>query len=191
MQSFLQYRRFERHVRAQYERDQEKARGLGQHGEKPQSPSDAAIVGSLDSTESSRTPVNLSSEDFRDPERAEHSRRYGKDEEDVGPAASRPPSKLEGLTPTQERDEIDMLSRARTLTGVNTYGTVMGTTLTGIDVRERTTKEGGDRGKVFVVGYEGEKDLMNPHNWSFATRLGATSVAYLRESNFGQLIDPI
>lgn len=52
-------------------------------------------------------------------------------------------------------------------------GTAVGTTLTGIDVRDRSTKEGGE-GKVFVVEYEGEMDFQDPHNWSFATRLGAT-----------------
>lgn len=52
-------------------------------------------------------------------------------------------------------------------------GTAFGTTLTGIDVRDRGTEEAGD-GRVFVVGYEGENDMMNPHNWSFSTRLAAT-----------------
>ncbi|MCJ1248876.1 hypothetical protein MMC30_006097 [Trapelia coarctata] len=47
--------------------------------------------------------------------------------------------------------------------------------MTGILVRTRTTRDGaGNLGKVFVVGYEGEDDIMNPHNWSHLTRWGAT-----------------
>ena len=69
--------------------------------------------------------------------------------------------------------EGEYMSRTSTVATRKTMGTALGTTLTGIDVRDRSTKEGGD-GKVFVVGYESEKDIMNPHNWSFATRIGAT-----------------
>ena len=48
------------------------------------------------------------------------------------------------------------------LTGAS-IGTVMGTALTRIDIREWSTND-GDNGKVFVVGYDGENDMMNPHN---------------------------
>ena len=65
------------------------------------------------------------------------------------------------------------MSRATTVPTGKSVGTALGTTLTGIDVRDRRTKEGG-AGKVFVVGYEGENDMMNPHNWSFLTRITAT-----------------
>ena len=65
------------------------------------------------------------------------------------------------------------MSRATTVPTSKSVGTALGTTLTGIDVRDRRTKEGG-AGKVFVVGYEGENDMMNPHNWSFLTRITAT-----------------
>ena len=173
MQSFLQYRRFGRHVKAQYERDQEKARALGQHGENAQS-SDGVRVASFPSTGSSRTSVDLSPEDTRDPEKAEHSGHHEKDEGDIEPAAVIPPFTLEDATPTHNQDEIDELSQARTLTRGKSYGTAMGVALTGINVRDRTTKEGRGKGKVFVVGYEGEKDMLDPHNWSFVTRIGAT-----------------
>ncbi|KAL8706075.1 MAG: hypothetical protein Q9201_000840 [Fulgogasparrea decipioides] len=58
-------------------------------------------------------------------------------------------------------------------------GTNIGTALTGINIRDRTTKEGsaGDDekdSKVCMVGYEGERDNMNPYNWSYATRIWAT-----------------
>jgi multidrug resistance protein len=66
----------------------------------------------------------------------------------------------------------------------------MGHAMTGIEVRElsneltkRRTRASGrtptnekqpEREKVFVVGYESESDLLNPHNWSYATRIFAT-----------------
>ncbi|RMY47181.1 hypothetical protein D0865_08828 [Hortaea werneckii] len=45
--------------------------------------------------------------------------------------------------------------------------------LTGINVRKRSTKEGGD-GNVFVVGYEGPDDPNDPHNWPLSRRIPCT-----------------
>ena len=82
------------------------------------------------------------------------------------------------VAPTAARASRDgqvpgVMSRVATVPMGNRMGTASGTTLTGIDVRDRSTEESGD-GKVFVVAYEGENDMMNPHNWSFSTRLAAT-----------------
>lgn len=67
------------------------------------------------------------------------------------------------------------LSRASTQKSNRTMGTRLGLTLTGIDVRDRTTNEGGDQDRqVFVVGFEGDHDQMNPHNWSITRRMVAT-----------------
>jgi hypothetical protein len=47
----------------------------------------------------------------------------------------------------------------------STIGASLGRMLTGVDVRTRKTNEGGpDQGKVFVVGYQGPDDPLNPHN---------------------------
>ena len=62
------------------------------------------------------------------------------------------------------------LSRATTNQSV---GTALGAVLTGIEVRRRTTKEGGD-GNVFIVGYEGPDDPNDPHNWSLWVRIRCT-----------------
>ena len=49
----------------------------------------------------------------------------------------------------------------------------LGPSLDGVDVRDRTTKEGkGDL--VFVVHFAGNDDPHNPHNWSFAKRATCT-----------------
>lgn len=62
------------------------------------------------------------------------------------------------------------LSRTTTQQSV---GAVLETVLTGINIRKRTTREGGD-GNVFVVGYEGDNDPNNPHNWSTLVRIRCT-----------------
>lgn len=47
--------------------------------------------------------------------------------------------------------------------------TELGPTLVGIEVIDDP-----EYGQVFVVGYEGDDDAMNPHNWSRAYRIWAT-----------------
>ena len=54
-------------------------------------------------------------------------------------------------------------------------GIALGTTLTGIQVRDRITKGGkGEEWQVFVVGYHDEQDSMNPRDWSHWTRIAVT-----------------
>lgn len=56
-------------------------------------------------------------------------------------------------------------------------GTRLGIAMTGVDVRSRTTNEGGhEKGKLFIVGYAGEKDPLNPHNWSKTRRMMITII---------------
>ncbi|KAF3797959.1 putative efflux pump kojT [Colletotrichum gloeosporioides] len=52
-------------------------------------------------------------------------------------------------------------------------GTALGRVLTGIHVRDRTAHE-GHGGRVFVVGWAGPDDPLDPHNWSLARRIGVT-----------------
>lgn len=67
------------------------------------------------------------------------------------------------------------LSRTSTRATSRSIGTRLGTALTGINVRDRRTNEGGpEAGKAFVVGFEGDNDPCNPHNWSRMRRTGAT-----------------
>jgi predicted MFS family arabinose efflux permease len=65
-----------------------------------------------------------------------------------------------------------------TMKSNQSFGTRMGHALSGIEVRqlskETKTSEIEERETVFVVGYEGEKDDMNPHNWGYGTRIFAT-----------------
>jgi hypothetical protein len=168
MQSFLQYRRFKKHATRQYERDREKAEALRRGNDA------LGLTSSAVSTTAKPSPATSDETiDTRDPERAEHSK---------GDEVHNEPK---GLPPIAEEDTEEeehpeprppLMSRASTAATQRTMGTALGTALTGINVRKRTTKEGGDKGTVFVVGYEGEQDNMNPHNWSFIIRLRATYV---------------
>lgn len=114
---------------------------------------------------------NDTSMDARDPEKAEYVTNGGAlaSEKDVSAKESVPAE--EAFDHAEEGQ--DPLSSVTTTRTKQSMGTALGTALTGIEVRKRDTKEGGE-GNVFVVGYEGEKDIMNPHNWSRATRIGAT-----------------
>ena len=55
----------------------------------------------------------------------------------------------------------------------NSRRTTLGHALHGIHARERTMHE-GKNGKVFVVGWEGENDPLNPRNWSVTYRVCIT-----------------
>nr|KAK5438411.1 hypothetical protein LTR18_008933 [Exophiala xenobiotica] len=62
----------------------------------------------------------------------------------------------------------------------STIGASLGRMLTGVEVRTRKTNEGGpDQRKVFVVGYQGPDDPLNPHNWSITKRTCTTMLVAL------------
>ena len=54
----------------------------------------------------------------------------------------------------------------------------LGRVLTGISIRTRPADEQKslEKGEVFVVGYAGETDVLNPYNWSFLRRISATAL---------------
>ena len=180
MQSFLQYRRFGKHVTRQYERDKSKAEAVANP--------DTSESTSPFSSNAVNTPQVTNAHDHvdtRDPEKGEQS--DGRPLDALNPIETHDPEKEEEqgegyasiqAAPTGRRashvGEIpEDMSRATTAPTRKSMGTALGTTMTGIDVRDRNTREGGE-GKVFVVGYEGEHDMMDPHNWSFSVRLAAT-----------------
>ena len=180
MQSFFQYRRFEKHVARQYERDKAKAEALGNP--------DSVGLTSSSSSHAVNTPEAIDARnqvDTRDPEKGEQSTAQtlgagdhartddSEKEEEAGEGDAPVQAEPSGEITSHDAQPSDGMSRTMTAATRKTTGTAMGKTLTGIDVRDRSTKEGGD-GKVFVVGYEGENDIMDPHNWSLSTRFAAT-----------------
>ncbi|KAF2721348.1 MFS transporter [Polychaeton citri CBS 116435] len=166
MQSVLQYRRFKSRLRVQLERDARKADlsepecqpqpypsvGTGAHGD------DAALDverdGAVERDLTAPHDHDSSSSTFQEEKEAE-------EEKDTSG----------GDSPSD--DEGPELTALTTISHSVTENTRLGLSITGIEVRRRTTNEGGD-GNVFIVGYEGSSDSMNPHNWSFATRIRCT-----------------
>lgn len=69
-------------------------------------------------------------------------------------------------------------SRGSQKPGMHRTGTALGAVMTGVEIRKRSTNEGGE-GDVFIVGYENEEDIMNPHNWSVWKRAGITFMVSL------------
>ncbi|KAI9879166.1 MAG: hypothetical protein M1830_009365 [Pleopsidium flavum] len=166
MQSILAYRRFGRHVNDQYERDKDKAGGNLRH--------QVDQISTTSSTSSSATAASTPGANGNtvtgDPEKAE--KPYAADSEQLVTDGTALNPTAQSAAPSVER--LGTLNRADTIKTQHSIGTNLGTALTGINVRDRTTREGGGKGRVFVVGYEGECDSMNPHNWSFTTRWAAT-----------------
>ena len=180
MQSFFQYRRFAKHVARQYERDKTKAEALADPDSvKLTSSSSSHAVNTPEATEA-RNQV-----DTRDLEKGEQSNAQflvdgdhdgtndPEKEEEAGESYAPIQAEQNGDITSHDAQASEEMNRTLTAATRKSTGTAMGKTLTGIDVRDRSTKEGGN-GKVFVVGYEGENDIMDPHNWSLSTRFAAT-----------------
>ncbi len=171
MQSFLQYRRFGSLVKQQLDQDSRRAALLSKQDDNGGSPA---------SFEAPDTTDNAG----RDLEKSEDTPAIRHGPRDTSSRRESVESSLElAHHPTYEEEEVEYeeqdtrphLSRASTQATQHTLGTSLGVSLTGIEVRDRTTKEGGDVDRqVFVVGFHGANDPMNPHNWSKWTRVAAT-----------------
>lgn len=189
MQSYLAYRRFGRHVQAQYDRDKHRAEAMGRGNAETFPSSSHSPSHSQETTphhalsikeSSSQTEIDSGSPDSRDLE-----------EGDQPPSSDRnetSDAEQEG----EENGNENTISRNSTLQQSHTnqsFGTRMGHAMTGVEVRalsqELTKRRSrasstGEKSEanetVFVVGYESPSDTMNPHNWSFTTRLLATAL---------------
>jgi multidrug resistance protein len=179
MQSYLAYKRFGRHARAQYERDRQRAEAMERANAEVGSGLDGEVLGHRESSidagsSSTRVASGDQSPDSRDLEKAElPGGQDGNEERDK-----------------EEGDEIERNDTLETVRTTQSFGTRMGHALSGIEVRalskeitRRRTRASGrtnthekqpERETVFVVGFESESDTMNPHNWSYATRIFAT-----------------
>jgi hypothetical protein len=89
------------------------------------------------------------------------------------PPASESPQESASSTPSSDSD-IESIAAAPTRTHYSAR-TALGHALTGVQARDRTTHE-GKGAQVFVVDWEGERDALNPRNWSLMTRLRTTLV---------------
>ena len=185
MQSIRQYRRFGKHVQEQYERDVERLKeesnrrreGVAEKEEERQGKrSVAGGVGEkgdygvekdlIDGNGTSRREeTDLLAVDV------EKSASNNITHEGAPPPLVSPPPISPSSTSSTSSSSISTLA---TTIHQPSPGTALGTTLTGIQPRSRTTKEGEKGSPVFIVGYHSPTDILNPHNWSLPTRILAT-----------------
>jgi MFS family permease len=181
MQSFRQYRRFERNARVDYERLKIRQRAL----EQGQIAGDISENSPEEEEPTQHRPSSIDSQTSNSEELSTHTL----DSPDLEKAVPPPGFFVDGEGSNVPRD--GGLERALTLTTIKTtqsFRTQMGHELIGIEVRQlskeltktRTRKSGrvppaGDeRETVFVVGYDCEQDDMNPRSWSNLIRISAT-----------------
>lgn len=169
MQSVLQYRRFRKILEAQLERDGEKVVELRQQRrndrstkDSPLSPREDSGVAAVVDEDKNVSEENAGQGNFSTtPSTTSSSNRHAPAETDIEQTQD----------PDLEAGDLHVVPTQ------STTGTTLGHALAGIEVRDRTTKEGGSElGKVFVVAWEHEKDPMNPQSWGFARRTMATLV---------------
>ena len=86
------------------------------------------------------------------------------DDDTIGPSAS-------------DSDDIEAGVSGVTATGdlekCYSEATALGRVLTGVHVRDRRASEGAG-GQVFLVGWDGPNDRLNPRNWSVGKRVIVT-----------------
>lgn len=191
MQSFLQYRGFGKALEVQLGRSREKVSRLRQ---KPQAEySDGKTEGSTALDKDIETGL-ADNGDIGD--RFHHDSSNTDERTDIATL----PESIH-LTPSHsdsEKESIDGepisredIERASIPGDVNcndlrvipthrTTGSTLGQAITGIEVRHRTTNEGGpDLGKVFVVSWQSDEDPMKPHSWGWGRRIGCTIIISL------------
>ena len=157
MQSIKQYRQLRSRVEEQHQRGQAKARGSG-WVTSTSNPSDVENGRSASSSTSTLHPsgeVSPSSSTNPEKELAETS---------IPPDGSH-------LDSQENHDSDDgEFDRTATAQTEKSLGVDIGKSLTGIGVRRRTPEEGGGNEHIFVVGFQGKDDPLNPQNWSLLKR---------------------
>ncbi|KAK2045660.1 major facilitator superfamily transporter [Colletotrichum somersetense] len=152
MQSFLQYRRAGAEAQAQIDRDVGKSRSSSS----PSRPQDGVHPGGGEEEEGGGGG-------------GDYTARGGKRQS--------PSSGSHDAVDTENREQrpraSEPIERCRTARTGHSEGSALGRIMTGIDVRNRTGAE-GHGGRVFVVGWAGPDDPLDPHNWPTAKRIGVT-----------------
>ncbi|KAF3763974.1 hypothetical protein M406DRAFT_65239 [Cryphonectria parasitica EP155] len=116
-----------------------------------------------------------------DVEKAEGEAQRRHSSEDIGSVTSRPRSSSSSSnttissTTSNEDSEPTSTTAHRTPTATTQYSAraALGHSLTGVHARDRRTHEGKGE-KVFVVGWEGPDDPLNPRNWPLSRRISCT-----------------
>ena len=193
MQSILQYRRLEKRLRQQIDRHGlSEAAGCQIEEEKEHNEAPGGHANPF--PQSKEHEVGPPTDVEKGHDLAFSDKNTNIDSENVA-TKERTEEQLSGST-TRESSLSDSESPARPVLSTATtrdiqggslqaVGTRLGNAMTGVDVRSRTTNEGGhDRGKVFIVGYAGENDPLNPQNWSKTRRMVITIIV----ANIGLIV---
>jgi hypothetical protein len=167
MQSYFQSRRLGLAAKAQIERDVEKA--ALRTRDNPLNTENGVLDGDItadavleSAAQSERAEADTDGEKPRIRNDGS-SERVDLDESDSS-ASSSPNGSVEDFTTAD---------RVQTRATQYTVGTALGHSLTGILARDRRTHEGKGE-KVFVVGWEGPDDPLNPRNWDVKKRISCT-----------------
>jgi hypothetical protein len=188
MQSFRQYRRFRTAVEAQLNRDRARVPTLARldtdHSHSPASSEskdldeDVERKGHTDYNAGVRlTPSNQASDESTAKTQQLNDASVVHQQEPIE-EPKREEAEEADNDDDDDDDDFELANARRTLSRISTQqsnGTALGQTLSGIEVRKRSTREGGD-GNVFVVGYEGPDDPLDPHNWPTMKRIAYTSI---------------
>ncbi|KAL9616078.1 MAG: hypothetical protein Q9160_009013 [Pyrenula sp. 1 TL-2023] len=147
MQSFLQYRHFRRHLDRQVEK-YGLATTTGPEAQAQEPDSEARLRHKPNDIERNRAQQG------------------GQDPEKDAPNHANAPNRSDSSSTLSIAERRLEASATRTSTR-----TRLGRALTGINIRTRTQTEGQpDQGKVFIVGFQNDKDTLDPHNWSNSKR---------------------
>lgn len=161
MQSLRQSKHILRAVEAQVERDLEKARLRTIEAEGTGSDQAASTAWQQEASQSG---------DGGDPEKAQG--QDGTPHRQSADSLSRPRS-ASSSQDDSDHGSSTAAQRVPTVATQYTARAALGHSLTGIHARERRTHEGKGE-QVFIVGWEGPDDPLNPRNWTLARRVGCT-----------------
>lgn len=181
MQSFLQYRRFRASVQAQLDREGAKVNKVEINGTtQDHSPSTLSDEGKQDLEKGEETAAApVTSHSLHQSGLRAWEQQTGRSTQTQEPVEElkHEGNEVEG-DDGDEDDDYELAAANRTLSRMTTQHssrTALGNVLTGIEVRKRSTREGGD-GNVFVVGFQDENDPNDPHNWSLTKRTSYTAI---------------
>ncbi|GME34448.1 Major facilitator superfamily [Neofusicoccum parvum] len=152
MQSLLQYRRIGLAAHAQVQRDLEQANQL-----------------TIRPPRSSFSQSEGEQRDNAEKEEEEGGRLTPGRSHDSSNSSSSNLSTSQGIEPAA----VDRVHTQATVRTQYSARAALGHSLTGIHARDRRTHEGKGE-QVFVVGWEGESDPLNPRNWPLPKRIGTT-----------------
>jgi hypothetical protein len=187
MQSYLQYCKFGEAVKAEQERHRTDRSRLSRHSS-PHSSASSKVGDNQESRQDLEKGEATSDNETQQP-RYEgirlppgvHARDLAEmngldDMQELEKTQSNPHDTAYRSFTNERRSNQGHTSTVSATTTHHSTGTTFGRAMTGVDVRDRTTHEGEKGALVFVVGYQGEIDPMNPHNWGVGIRVFSTVI---------------